>query len=197
MRKILFGFLGIMMVVAVVAGTARALYFSTATVGGVTFATGNADLKAWNGSEWVTDYTPSNLLFSNMFPGYGGTGANETTSTKYVAFTLRNMSTSAISLDVVGKLLPGGVENPAGSWNVLKDKVYVAVVLPDWTAGTGWHTLNEWYITGDALPGGPLAQNSQREYRFYVRVDGTAGNEISGFSVSNMVYEFTGTQVTP
>lgn len=194
MKKILFGFFGIMMVIGVVAISARALFSSTATAGGVTFATGNADLRVWDGEDWVSDYSPSDLIFTSMYPGYGGTGADESTSKEFITFYLKNMSTSAVSLSIASKLRDGATEIPAGSWDALKDVVYVAVVLPDWSDGSGWHTLNEWNSTGFSLPGGFLAQNTEREYRFYVRVDSAAGNEISDKSVSDIVYEFVGTQ---
>lgn len=197
MNKILAGFIGLAMLSAVVGGTAYALFTSTATASGITFATGNADLRIWkpSTSTWETDWSPDGMSFINMYPGYGGSGSNEPNSTEYERFYLKNLSTSPIGLDVAGKLRAGVVETVSGvSWNTLKDVVYVAVVLPDWSAGTGWHTLDEWYTNGFTLPGGSLLQNTQREYRFYVRVDSTAGNEIAGQGISAVNFDFTGTQ---
>lgn len=182
------------MAIALLATSAFALFSSTATVSGVTFSTGNADLQVWDGSTWVADWTSPTFNFSNMFPGYGGTGASEGTSTSYQTMYLKNLSTSAIALNIVGTLRNGLTETPAGSWDALKDQVMVAVLLSDWSGGTGWHTLNEWYTTGYTLPGGSLAQNTQREYRFYVRVNGAAGNEIATKGLTLVNFDFLGTQ---
>lgn len=194
MNKIIAGILGTLLTIGVAGGAVYAVYTSQATAAAVVFETGNANLQLWNGSGWVTTWSPSNFIFSGMYPGYGGSGVDETNSTQYQQFFLKNLSTSDISLDVTAKLRDGVTESPPGAWDVLKDKVYVAVLLPDWSGGTGWHTLNEWNTTGYSLPGGSIAQNVQREYRFYVRVDGSVGNEISGQSLSAIQFDFNGTQ---
>lgn len=182
MKKILFGFLGIMLTLAVVATSARALFSSTATVGTVTFATGNADLKVYNGTDWVTDWTPSDFNFSAMYPGY------ET----YRILYLRNSSSSNIALRIAGKLRAG----VSGHWAELKDVVWVNV----WLSGigeTGYHSLSDWFTVGYQLPGGALAQNTQFNYRFYVKVDPLATNSISEKTLTGVNFDFTGTQVTP
>ena len=183
MNKIFTGILGLMLVVGVTSGTAYALFSSKATASNVTFATGNADLRLYNGSDWVANWDPS-LSFLNLYPGY--------LSNK--PMYLKNISTSPIALTVVGKMKPGVTESPLGSWNILKDAVSVAVNLSDDSASTGWHTLNEWFTTGYTLPGGAIAQNTQKNYKFYVKIDASATDTISGKTISGIVFEFTGTQ---
>jgi len=182
MNKIFAGILGLMLVVGVTSGTAYALFSSKATASGVTFATGNADLRIYDGDSWEPDWNPS-FNFSNLYPGY----------TDFQPLYLKNVSTSPISLTVVGKLLPGATETPAGSWDLLKDVVKVNV----WLSGvgeTGYQSLNDWNTTGFTLPGGAIAQNTQQNYRFYVQVDSSATDTIASKSISDIVFEFTGTQ---
>ena len=194
MKKIIAGIVGTLLTIGVAGGAAYALFSSQATAGSVIFATGDANLQLWNGSNWVPIWNPSSFNFSGMYPGYGGTGADQANSTQFQQFFLRNFSTSPITLSVFAKLRDGVTESAPGAWDVLKDKVLVAILLPDWSGGTGWHTLNEWNTTGHALPGSPIGQGLQQEYRFYVRVDGAAGNEIKGQSLSNIQFDFNGTQ---
>lgn len=65
MNKIISGLLGIMMVTAVVGGTAYALFSTTATVNGINITTGSAGLT-------VNDETTLNaaLNLNNLYPGY-------------------------------------------------------------------------------------------------------------------------------
>ncbi len=182
MNKIVTGILGLLLVVGVTSGTAYALFSSTATASGVTFATGNADLKIWDGNAWAKDWSPS-FTFNNLYPGYNN----------YQPLHLKNESTSPIGLTIKGILMPGATENPAGAWNTLKDVVKVNI----WLSGvgeTGYKTLNEWNTTGFDLPGGAIPQNQQKDYRFYVLIDSSADNTIAGQSLSNIVFQFTGTQ---
>jgi hypothetical protein len=184
MKKILFGIVGIFLTVSMVAGAARAVFFSTATAGGVTFATGDANLQIYNyttnlgEASWGDTWSPS-FNFQNMYPGFE----------EYQILTLRNKSTSPITLGVTGKLAAGG----SGNWNDLKDAVQVKIYY-DGSHHTGYHTLTEWSTTGFALPSTALAQYAQKNYRFYVKIDTSVGNEIKGKSLTGLSFEFTGTQ---
>lgn len=184
MKKILFGIVGIFLVVGVAAGAARAVFFSKATAGGVTFATGDANLQIYNyttdagESSWGDTWSPS-FNFQNMYPGFE----------EYQILTLRNKSTSPITLAVTGKLADGG----AGDWNDLKDVVKVEIYYSS-SSRTGYHTLAEWNSTGFTLPGTALAQYAQKNYRFYVMIDKSVGNEVKGKSLTGLSFEFTGTQ---
>ena len=182
MKKIISGILGIVLIAGVVGGAAVAAFTSKATVGGVTFATGNADLKVYNGTEWVNDWSPSNFNFAGMYPAYEN----------YKMLYLKNMSTSPIALTVKGTLRNGVI----GDWAALKDKVSVNVWLSA-DNNTGYHSLADWNSTGYELQGGNLAQNEQKNYRFYVMVDPSADNTLATKNLSGVNFDFTGTQVMP
>lgn len=203
MRKILFGFLGIMMVVAVVAGTARALYSTTATVGGITFASGNADIKVSDGGDWKDNISNSVFDFANMYPGYG-VNPNITKD-----FYIKNSSSSNIGLDLKAQLT--GV--PATWGNQLSYAIQLGFVnADDLSQTTGWVSLMQWQAGARTLPGGSLAQTGERHYKVYVRIpynygdDDTGyapgwyvagvvvGNEISGQTLNGLTFTFTGTQ---
>lgn len=179
MKKILSGVLGVTMVVAVVVGTARAVFTSSATVGGVTFATGNATLNVWDGDSYESNWAIPNY-FSNMYPGFS--------TNKDLWF--KNNSTSPIALSLFGKINAGA----SGEWAGLKNVVQVAVNAADGSESTGWHTLNDWYTTGYSLPGSAIANGTERLYKFYVQVPSTYGNEIANMNLSGIVFNFTGTQ---
>jgi hypothetical protein len=185
MKKITLSILAIAMTLAVVTTSASALFSSTATVSGVTFSTGNANLQVWNGSTWVADYNPGNFLFQNMFPSYAGSQT----------FYLKNNSTSAITLGINAKIRNGATEDPSGSWNVLKDVVEVRFYdIEMATPASGWASLNYWNTTGANFVTAGISKGAQRQYRVDVRVVGSAGNEISDKSLTNMKFDFTGTQ---
>lgn len=185
MKKITLSILAIAMTLAVVATSASALFSSTATVSGVTFSTGNATLQVWNGSAWVADYNPGNFLFQNMFPSYTGSQM----------FYLKNNSTSNITLGINAKIRNGATENPSGSWDVLKNVVEVSFFdVGMGASASGWASLNYWNTTGANFLTAGIAPGAQRQYRVDVRVIGSAGNEISNTSLTNMKFDFTGTQ---
>lgn len=202
MHKIIAGFLGLVMVAAVVGGTAYALFSSTATASGVTFATGNADLRIYDGDSWEATYPTSNIVFTGLFPGYGYSSHDSQYTTRFVPVYLKNVSTSPVSLEITMKLQNGATETPAGAWDVLKDQVYVAFEY-DTTGGGTWsgvgtyYTLNQWNSGAILLPGSALPQDTQRNYRLWVSVNTAAGNEIATQSLSAMTFEFTGTQAVP
>lgn len=186
MKKIIFSVLAIMLAVATASGAAFALFSSTATVSGVTFSAGNANLQVYNNAGgWTSDYSPSNFLFENMYPGY----------TTFQTFSLKNSSLSNIGLKINAKLRDGGVETPAGSWNTLKDKVSVRFTNSDGTVAlTGWAPLSYWNSTGADFSDTNLTMGDYRWYRIEVSVDASAGNEISETGLSGMKFDFLGTQ---
>lgn len=191
MRKIISGMLGIVMTASVVGGVAYAAFSSTASVEGVSFSSGDANLLVSldNSNYSVTQNASSTWEFSGLYPNYGV--ANDKSRDMF----LKNTSTSDISLSVLGKLRSGVLEATAGDWNVLKDKVWVLVALSsDINTNTGWHSLAEWNSSGFTLPGGSIAKDAYEHYVFYVRVDGSAGNEISNAGISGVNFDFTGTQ---
>ena len=177
--------MAIAIALAVVTTSAAALFSSTATVSGVTFSTGNATLQVWNKttSTWVSDFTPSDFLFQDMYPGYS----------TFQTFSLMNNSTSNIKLTLNAKLHNGATQDPSNSWETLKDKVEVRFANSGGSGLTGWATLNYWNTTGHNFDTG-LAKGEHRWYRIEVRVAAGAGNEISEKHLTNMQFDFTGTQ---
>ena len=185
MKRIILSVLAIAMAIGITTGAAFALFSSTATVSGVTFFTGNADLKVWNktSSAWTTDFSPSDFTFSNMYPTY----------TTFQTFSLKNASTSNISFTLNAKLRNGITQPPAGAWNVLKDVVRVRFTDSSGTiVKKDWETLASWNSTGFDFDTA-LAQNENRWYRIEVAVD-DVGNEISSQSISAINFDFLGTQ---
>lgn len=184
MKRIIFSVLAIAMAIGLTTGAAFALFSSTATVSGVTFSTGNAALKVYdNAGGWTSSYNPGNFLFQNMFPGY----------TNSVKFTLYNNSSSNISMKLNAKIADGVTENPAGSWDILKDVVLVRFLDSSSSPLTGWASLNYWNTTGAQFDTG-LAQNTTRDYYVDVMIDSSVGNTISGKELTAMKFDFLGTQ---
>ncbi|MCL5409558.1 MAG: hypothetical protein M1607_01710 [Patescibacteria group bacterium] len=187
MRKIFSGFLGLALVVAVVAGTAYAVFADTVTVSGVNISTATADLKI-NGTE--DSLTLSGILDENIFPGYGVSGDKNTT------FTLTNSSTGNFGLDISAKLT-----SAPGDWNALKDVVYVRVVDESLPYDTGWHLLSDWYAGDIPLTISPIGVGSTHTFRVYLQmpynypIGGTPiGNELKNKSITNVTFVITGTQ---
>jgi len=188
MKKIIAGFLGLVMLVTVVGGTAFALFSATAKVSGVTFATGNADLKiSTDGSNYYNPYNFGGSFFSKLYPAINTVGPQ---------FLIKNTSNSNIALILSVQLKNGDVtENPAGSWAVLKDVVQVGFDYYDGSWHTaGLATLAQWNSPGYSLEGGNLAQGNQRWYRIHVVVPSTADNTIADKGLYSTIFTFTGTQ---
>jgi len=185
MKKITLSVMAIAMMISLIAGSAYALFSSTATVSGVTFSTGNATLQVWDksSSTWGTDYLVSDFLFQNMYPSY----------TTFQTFSLKNASTSNISLKLNAKLRNGATEFTPGDWDILKDKIFVSFADSSGTVLAGPASLNYWNSTGADFDTG-LTQGANRWYRIIVTVDSGAGNEISDAGLSAMKFDFLGTQ---
>lgn len=188
--------MAIALTVGLVSGAAYAVFSDTVEVNGIAITAGNADLRiGMNGGEWngVTDYL---MDLEDIYPGY-------MTGDK---FRLINESSSAIGLDVEGRLTA-----KSGNWDILKNKVEVAVVeysSEGWannaadtntvnnghiTESTGWKTLNWWFNNDGEITGSPIAQGAERHFVLWYRVDGDAGNEIAEKNV-NLNITLTGTQ---
>lgn len=188
MRKILTGFLGILVVVSIVGGSAYALFTSTATVSGVTFATGNANLQVGsNGSTWASALNLSNNYFKNLYP----------LQKTYYAFNLKNNSSSDIALNLTAKLRDGVGQKNTGDWDKLKSKISVAFDYWDGSIyqPAGFATLAQWNSPGNySLLSGSLPKGANRWYRFHVNVADGTSTEMANAGIYNVVFEFTGTQ---
>lgn len=190
MQKIISGFLGLVLVLTVVAGVAYAAFSSQASVSGVTFATGNAALQIskTGGEDWNSTIDFANTIFLGLFP----------LAERTQEFDLKNNSSSVISLDLAAKLRDGVTETTPGDWDALKDKISISFEWWDVATSTyqttGWATLNQWNTPGYPLEGGSLAPGATRWYRFHVKVADATSAEIAGKSISNVFFDFTGTQ---
>lgn len=196
-KKILIS-LSIIAVVAIVAVGATVAYFSdTANMTGVTFSTGNADLKMtqvymhnWiNGDATATDL---GVTFpSNIYPGYEGSWGHPDG-----VIYLGNFSLSPINLVVKAKL-----DNYTESNSSLGNTVQLAMAwggtCDPGGVGTGFHTLNWWtshsatLFTGSDASCGSIPNDHSGNYngyaravKFYVKVPASAGNEIAGSNAS-------------
>lgn len=180
--------LTIAMTVGLVSGAAYALFSDTATISGVTMATGNADLKI-SGDTETTGYDDNfvfpagfNTNISAIFPGFED----------YANLWLKNDSDSHIKLDVTARLTSAG-----GDWGTLKDVLQIKVIADSKDgASTGWKTLAEWNADGGVyFPGDDIDQGAFRKYYVYFRVPSTATNTIADKALSNVTFVLTATQV--
>lgn len=184
MKKIIISLLLIVITLTMVTVSASALFSSTASVSGVTFASGSASLKIDdNAGHWTTGYGPGNLVFANMYPGY----------TNFQPIHLKNESSTNIKF-TLGAQLSGGLVSDEAVWNLLKDKIQMRITNADGTvAKTSWRTLAYWDSTNVRFDTS-LAQNEDRYYRVEVTISKTYGNEISDKTLSNLTMTFSGIQ---
>jgi hypothetical protein len=188
MRKILTGFMGLVMVSAVVGGVAYAAFSSQASVLGTSFSTGSADLQVGAGVSpaFASTFAP-NWVFSGLYPGLVSTPTS---------FQLRNNSTSPVAFSITGSLRPG----VTGDWGPLSSVVKVAITTSATAPAVGdpaWKTLAEWNAPGAYSIDANLPQNIERLYYFHVYTDSAAGNEIAAKSLTGVNFDFVGTQVIP
>jgi hypothetical protein len=181
MKKILFGFLGIMMVVAVVASSARALFFSTVNINNVAISSGNANLEfslSSNGP-WTSDFTFVPWIAENIAPGYEN----------HATFYVRNNSSADIDLKLSALL-----KVARGDWGPFNLWTTVWVGDSTGTTGSGYHTLTEWATTpgidlGITVPHGGTPQ----AMGLYLKVSIDADNSFANKWISTD-WTITGTQ---
>lgn len=183
MKKIYFSLIAIFLVVVFVSVTAYSLFFSTASISGVTFSTGSASLLVGDGTSFQTNWSPGTFLFENMVPG-GSAIVKD--------FSLKNTSASDIAMNLSAKLNSSYTESPVGAWDALKTMILVRI-----TSGVGstnsWHTLDDFKTTGISFDTG-LAKNTSRDYHFEVKLSDSADNTASGKGLSSVTIDFTGEQ---
>jgi hypothetical protein len=190
MKIIIFSLLVITLTLGAVATSAYALFSSQATVSGLTFSTGNADLKIYSSGTWGNDWDLNDSIFKNLYP----------MSSVYQQFRLKNNSSSNISLALSAKLLDNPLIDQT-SWNVLKDKIEVSFQEYD---GVSWESspqileylpLSVWNNPGSEL-GTTLAPGVSNYYRMLVRINDfdDPNNLLPNKSISGLTFQFTGTQ---
>ena len=192
MKKILTGFLGLFLVIGIVAGAGYALFSTKLTVTGMVLGTATPGLEiSLNGTNWANDTVPFNsVVFAPLLPGEYDWGE----------FYLRNTSngtTDHLDLNLTGRLTAAG-----GDWGVLKDAVQMRICTYDNTAAnncgapaTSWMTLSQWNAEAKNLPGNPLLQTENTHYSIVFFIDSSYTSTIAGKTITGISFEFVGTQV--
>ena len=200
MKKILYGFIGLFLVIGIVAGTAYALFTSQATVTGMVLGTSTPGLKVSFMNK--TNATPTGYYSSIDFLGWGHTFAPLLPGEEdWGAFFLKNDSTG--TTDPLHFKLKGSITAAQGDWNILKDVIQMKICVFDQTQDnscntghqTNYMTLSEWNTTGGDLPGTDLLQGTERAYVVVFYIHPSHGNSISGKTITDMTMQVIGTQV--
>lgn len=198
MKKILAGFLGLFLVVGIVAGAGYALFTSQVSVTGMVLGTATPSLKisfldksdpTWR--NYKTDLSFAGQTFAPLLPGEMDWGA----------FYLKNQSNG--TTDQLDFSLKGKITAAAGDWGTLKDVVSMKVCVMDpamenycdTTQQTPWYSLADWNVSEKNLPGGTLLQGTERPYVVVFYIDNSLGNSIAGKTITGMTMQVTGTQV--
>lgn len=183
MKKVFSSFLLIALVITSVSLSAYALFTSTANIGGLTFSTGNADLKiSSDGSTWANTLA--------LIPSYTNMTANFTNSQE---FYLKNNSLSNISLKISNKLLESTPVNSPALWTAIGEKINIAFEKYNGTIWTNLisGTISQWKDTGFDLDS--LAFNTSEKYRITVTTN-FLDNTDAGQVLSGLSFNFIGTQ---
>jgi len=204
MKKILTGFLGLFLVIGIVAGAGYALFSSTASITGMVLGTATPGLEIgidkfrndgqvdWMNTVPLYDLIGTESIFQPLLPGEMDRGE----------FWLRNISdTDNLELNLKGK-----ISGTSGNWALLKDMIYIRICLFDPTPNlgeghcdvnntTGWKTLAQWEAGYINLPGSPLEQevlpatspttaDFGTKYAIGILLHGSADNTYIGKAVS-------------
>lgn len=185
------------LVVLSVSGAALALFTDTASIKGITFATGTVDLLVGPSptdlrQNWAV--LGSDFQFLNLFPGY----TNLSTPQK---MSLKNNSSVGLNLKIDGKIDNLFSQIPPGSFNVLKDVVYMGVIDTDDASPVDisdprMFTLNEWVSTSHEIVdnANALTPGEIENYNVIVMVDPAATNSISNKVLANLKFDLIGIQ---
>lgn len=183
MKKIILSFLLIFLVLGAVSVSAYALFSSTATVSGLTFSTGSANLQiSADGSVWDSSFEPSQT-YTNMAPGF--LSSQE--------FYMKNTSLSNINLKIHTKLIDNSPAANSSAWSVIGNKIIVTfqkqngVIWIDLASGS----LSHWQSTGFDFD--TLAFNDSQKYKMVVSLEGIVDSD-SGQTLSGLSFVFVGVQ---
>ncbi|MFA5024972.1 MAG: TasA family protein [Candidatus Shapirobacteria bacterium] len=183
MKKIVSSILLIVFILGLVSSSAYALFSSTATVSGLTFSTGSADLKiSIDGNTWDTTFEPVSN-YTNMAPGF--LGSQE--------FYLKNTSLSNIGLNIFTKLIDNSPASNSSSWSVIGNKIIVSFQKYN---GTTWIDLasgpiSQWQTTGFEIDS--ISYGNSQKYQMKVSLNGIDNND-TGQTLSGLSFQFLGTQ---
>lgn len=200
MKKIAMSLATIAMVATMAVGATGAYFSDSAEMTGVTFSTGNADLRMTQVymHNWIDGDASSSALGvtfpSNIYPGYEGSWSHPDG-----AIYLGNFSQSPINL-VVKAGLTNYSENKAIGDTVQLAMAWGGTCDPG-GVGTGFHTLNWWkthsatLFTGSGSTCGFIPNDHSDGYggyakavKFYLKVPSSATNEIAEGNVSFNVH---------
>lgn len=194
MKKILSGFLGIFLVIGIVAGTGYALFSSNVTMTGVVLGTANPSLQigtdAFTPGTYYTTLPVGGISFRQLLPG----------EMNWEDFWLWN--SSAATGEPLHFNLQGRITQAGGHWGELQDAILMRICVfndtlvnhCDTNQSTPWMTLSQWNTTARNLPG-PLPQGQIVRYSINLWIEPSFGNAIANKTISGLNFEITGTQV--
>lgn len=192
MSKITSGLVAVFAMILVVTGVGFALFSDSVSVTGLSVSTATPGLliSPYAGEPFAETLDASLLSFTPLVPGESDWGE----------FWLKN--TSDGGTDVIDMVVTGQLLSATGDWASLKDAVKLrfcvydesAELKCDVTMASDWYTLMEWYDAAMELPG-TLEQDAEVHYAVNLMIPDTFGNEIAGKTVSDIEFEFVGTQV--
>ena len=179
MNKIILGFVGTLLVISVVAGSAYALFSSQVKVNNVAIRAGNANLEFSpdGNSGWTQEFTYNQWAADGVYPDYHQCGY----------FWVRNTSSAPLSLTLSAQLI-----SSTGNWGVYANSVTIDLRKGDLSGGdsmtpSAWNTADRpLYITVDQGASQPMA--------ICLNVPKTVDNSIANEYVSTN-WIITGTQL--
>jgi hypothetical protein len=219
MKKILTGFLGLFVVLGIVAGAGYALFSTTAEIEGMVLGTATPGLEIapyatkfgapYSTPPYSTTLDLSGYAFQKLLPGEYDWGA----------FWLKNSSDSGhiyndwdlpLTLELQGQI----IGSPTGNWGLLKDIIQMKVCeldtsqdhFCDTSSQTPFRTLatwqgSKWDLPGDYLydedhigEGEGLGEN-EKDYVVVFYIPASYDETIAGKVIENMSMQVTGTQV--
>ncbi len=200
MSKILSGFIGLFLVVGVVAGVGYALFTDTASIQGVTIGTATPGLQICHHKDNVADPAigcgesipfPDDNPFGPLVPGGGD----------YAEFHLKNLS-DGMDGDPLNLAIVAQITTAGGNWNLLKDAIEMRFCEDDPVeqshacvpgTQTPWYTLSEWNTQARKVT--TLNQGDETKFLVHLRMGSQYDNTYSEKEISDMNIVFTGTQL--
>jgi hypothetical protein len=184
MKKIISSFLVIALIVCSITVSAYALFSSTATVSGLTFSTGSANLQISNdGINWSNNLD-SSPIYKNMNSDFSASQE----------FYLKNSSLSDIFLGISVQLIDTTPGENLAAWNIIGDKINLTFQRED-DDGTFTDivtkTLSQWRDTGLEIDS--LNFDTSHKYQMSVTTNNVSDNE-AGKTLSNLSLRLTGVQ---
>jgi hypothetical protein len=198
MKKILYGFIGLFLVIGIVAGTAYAIFTTSANVTGVVLGTATPGLVLCDSIGGVAQNCAAAFTFPDDPFGPLVPGGED-----WADFFLKNNSNGGTTSGILLPLnLSATIPSAGGDWGALADAVEMKVCLYDATpanhcytpTATAWKTLAQWNSGDTELPGNPLLQGATQRYTVLFRLPSWFDNTVAGKTITDMTVTFKGTQ---